>query len=71
MVFLHGDFHGNFKDLIKFVNKMKLTNNDIIIVLGDMGLCWRKDRVDLEYFTEIWENILVETPNLYFIDRKP
>ena len=68
MIFLHGDFHGNFKDLIKFVNKMELTSNDTIIVLGDMGLCWRNDKIDLNYFVEIWESTLKNTPYLYFID---
>lgn len=47
---------------------MDLKETDNIIVLGDMGLCWRRDREDLKKFIYRWEEKLEKRPWLYFID---
>ena len=43
-IYVTGDKHQNYRDLLTFIEFEKLTENDIILVLGDMGLFWRKDR---------------------------
>lgn len=48
---------------------MDLTENDYIIVLGDMGLLWRYDRKDADVFIKDFEHRF--NFNLYFIDREP
>ena len=48
--YITGDCHGNFEKLISFSNKMELTEKDNLIVLGDMGLCWRRDMKDIMKF---------------------
>lgn len=68
---LSGTATGGFEELILFSIKLNLTEKDNLIILGDMGLCWRKDKQDLEKFVYRWENRMAETPMLYFIDRKP
>lgn len=45
---------------------MKLTEEDYIIVLGDMGLFWRNDKKDAENFIKKFEEKY--NFNLYFID---
>ena len=52
MVFISGDTHGSFKKIYDFARKMKLSMGDSIIILGDMGLCWRKDMQDFYYNTQ-------------------
>ena len=37
MVYYTGDIHGNTKELIDFANRFKLTEADILIILGDVG----------------------------------
>lgn len=66
--YITGDCHGSFEKLILFTKKMNLTENDNILVLGDMGLCWRKDGEDLKKFIYRWEEKLEIKPMLYFID---
>lgn len=47
MIYITGDTHGEYK---RFSNKrmkkkgMELGGNDYVIVCGDFGLCWAKDR---------------------------
>lgn len=65
--FLKGDIHGNLFELIYFIQKLKLGEGDNIIVLGDCGIAWRKDKKDLKRNIEAWE----EEGNgvkLYFLD---
>lgn len=68
-IFITGDQHGDFNGLLTFADKMKLGNNDYIIVLGDMGLFWRKDKKDVNTFVPYFETNY--NFNLYFIDRQP
>ena len=65
-VFLTGDKHGDFFDIINFINDYNLGENDYIIVLGDMGLFWRKDKKDAEIFINLYEDSY--KVNLMFID---
>ena len=37
MVYYTGDIHGNTKELIDFANRFKLTEADILIIVGDVG----------------------------------
>ena len=66
-IYVHGDIHGNFAEVVDFRNKMKLTKEDTIILLGDVGICWRKDKKDMQQYVKIWEEY-ENTPMLYFID---
>ena len=66
--YIIGDRHGNFEKLVSFSIMMKLTEKDNLIVLGDMGLCWRKDKKDLINFTNLWEAQMINRPMLYFLD---
>ena len=66
--YIIGDRHGNFEKLVSFSIMMKLTEKDNLIVLGDMGLCWRKDKKDLISFTNLWEAQMINRPMLYFLD---
>ena len=65
-VFVTGDCHGKFDKIEFFAKRMKLTEKDYVIVLGDMGLFWRKDREDSNYFIKYFEDNFKF--NLYFID---
>lgn len=51
MIFITGDTHGEFQHVVNFCHKMKTTVDDIIVILGDVGLNyyggWR-DRVQKE-----------------------
>ena len=38
MFFVTGDTHGGFDRIIKFCESQKLTDNDVIIILGDAGI---------------------------------
>lgn len=58
MIFITGDTHGEFS---RFSNKrmksrgINLTENDYVIVCGDLGLCWKKDGTfdyDCKFFKE-------------------
>lgn len=46
MVYYTGDIHGNAKDLVAFVNRFKLTDSDILIILGDVGANYYGDKRD-------------------------
>ena len=66
MLYFTGDFHGRFRPLIEFIEENKLNENDTIIVLGDMGLFWRKDGKDADLFIKNYEERY--SVNIYFID---
>ena len=68
-VFITGDQHGEFNELLTFADRMQLGINDYIIVLGDMGLFWRHDKRDAKFFINFFEENYKF--NLYFIDRQP
>ena len=38
MIYLTGDIHGNPLPIINFCKKIELTKEDIIILLGDVGV---------------------------------
>lgn len=65
-VYITGDCHGKFDKIEFFANRMKLTENDYVIVLGDMGLFWRHDKKDANAFISYFERNY--NFNLYFID---
>ena len=65
-VFVTGDCHGDFRKIYAFADKMELGPNDYIMVLGDMGLFWRHDRRDANYFINDFEYEF--DFNLYFVD---
>jgi UDP-2,3-diacylglucosamine pyrophosphatase LpxH len=67
MVFVTGDKHGDLTEIIDFVQRFELNKDDSIIVLGDMGMCWRKDKKDLKYNVDLW-TVRGNGVKLYFID---
>lgn len=65
--FLKGDIHGNLFEIIDFINRFNLGKNDNIIILGDCGIAWRKDKKDLDQNIKLW-NEYGNGVKLYFID---
>lgn len=65
--FLKGDIHGNLFEIIDFINRFNLGKNDNIIILGDCGIAWRKDKKDLDQNIKLW-NECGNRVKLYFID---
>lgn len=65
--FLKGDIHGNLFEIIDFINRFNLGKNDNIIILGDCGIAWRKDKKDLIQNIKLW-NECGNGVKLYFID---
>lgn len=65
-IYVTGDKHQNYRNLLTFIEFEKLTENDTILVLGDMGLFWRKDRIDSDTFIDYYEKNY--KCNLWFID---
>ncbi len=65
--FLKGDIHGNLFEVIDFINRFNLGKNDNIIILGDCGIAWRKDKKDLAQNIQLW-NECGNGVKLYFID---
>lgn len=65
-VFLKGDTHGDFTDILSFIHTYDLGYGDWIIILGDAGLFWRKDRKDANHFIDLYEKEY--EVNLMFID---
>ena len=63
--FLKGDIHGNLFEVIEFINRFELGENDNIIILGDCGIAWRKDRKDLDQNIKLW-NKCSNGVKLYF-----
>lgn len=64
--YITGDCHQKFDKIYNFIFKMKLNENDNIIVLGDMGLFWRYDKQDSDMIIDFYEDMF--KCNLYFID---
>lgn len=65
--FLKGDIHGNLFEIIDFINRFDLGKSDNIIILGDCGIAWRKDKKDLDQNIKLW-NECGNGVKLYFID---
>lgn len=65
--FLKGDIHGNLFKVIDFINRFNLGKGDNIIILGDCGIAWRKDRKDLDQNIKLW-NECSNGVKLYFLD---
>ena len=65
--FLKGDIHGNLFEVIDFIDRFNLGKNDNIIILGDCGIAWRKDKKDLAQNIKLW-NECGNGVKLYFID---
>lgn len=47
-VYVTGDIHGNFKRLKKICNGYKTNKNDVIVILGDVGLNYFLDERDIK-----------------------
>lgn len=62
-----GDIHGNLYELLDFINRFGLHEGDNIIVLGDCGIAWRKDRKDLDQNIKLW-NEYGNGVKLFFLD---
>jgi 3-oxoacid CoA-transferase subunit A len=45
-VYVTGDTHGNFKRIGKFCNEQQTTVDDILVILGDVGLNYNLNRQD-------------------------
>ena len=65
---LHGDKHQRYEGLETMAERLKLNENDYVIVLGDMGLFWRNDKKDANSFIEYFEKTY--NFHLYFVDRE-
>ncbi len=48
MVYYTGDIHGGKFEIVRLCKRMKLTNDDIIVILGDVGLNYYEDERDAE-----------------------
>lgn len=59
--YITGDCHGVFDKLIWFARYNKLTEEDVIILLGDVGLNYYGNEADYQK-----KKILVEFPNIFF-----
>ena len=46
MVYFTGDIHGDYSPLVDFYNRIHPTMNDVIILLGDVGLNFYGGRLD-------------------------
>lgn len=46
--FVTGDKHGDLLPILQFIWRFDLGEESRIIVCGDMGICWRKDKKDFE-----------------------
>lgn len=46
MVYLTGDTHGDFHKIVDFVERIGVTKDDLIVILGDAGFnfFWRCER---------------------------
>lgn len=54
-VFVTGDCHQKYEKIFNFIKRFELTEDDIIIVCGDMGLFWDADQKDAQYWIEEYE----------------
>lgn len=62
-----GDIHGNLFEVIEFINRFELGENDNIIVLGDCGIAFRNDKKDLDQNIKLW-NKYSNGVKLFFLD---
>ena len=46
MVYFTGDIHGDWSPLVNFINRVHPSNNDMIVLLGDVGLNYYGGRSD-------------------------
>ena len=46
MIYITGDKHGDYTDVLNFCNKYKTSKNDILIILGDAGINYYLDAKD-------------------------
>ena len=47
--FITGDTHGELDRVYNWIDRMNFNNSDInVIIAGDAGICWRKDKKDLK-----------------------
>ena len=54
-VFVKGDIHSDFSEITDFIIRFNLSEDDTIIILGDCGLYWRRDKKDAEQTIKIYE----------------
>ena len=52
--------------MLRFADRMELSEKDVVIILGDCGIFWRKDGSDAKSFITYFERYYKF--NLYFID---
>ena len=55
MYYITGDTHGNFDRITYFQNKMQLSENDVLIILGDVGLNYYKNQKDIKRKEDVSE----------------
>lgn len=46
MTYITGDTHGGTSNILKMINRLNLSENDIIIILGDAGYNYYLDERD-------------------------
>ncbi len=61
MIYITGDKHGDFREILYFCYKNKTTLDDIMIVLGDAGINYYADEKDY-----ILKNSLLQYPITFF-----
>ena len=62
MIYITGDKHGDFREILYFCYKNKTTLDDIMIVLGDAGINYYADEKDY-----ILKNSLLQYPITFFV----
>ena len=65
--FVTGDKHGDLRPVIDFIKRFDLQSNANILILGDTGLFWRKDKKDAEKNIDFYEKEC-NGVHLYWID---
>ncbi len=65
--FITGDCHGDLYKIIDFIQKYNLGQESNIIVLGDIGIFWRKDQKDSQYWINEYEQYC-NGVHLYWLD---
>ena len=61
MIYITGDKHGDFREILYFCYENKTTLNDIMIILGDAGINYYADERDY-----ILKNSLLQYPITFF-----
>ena len=65
--FITGDLHGALHSITNFIQEHNLGKESNIIVLGDMGIAWRKDLVDYNFKITRYEE-RCNGVHLYWLD---